>query len=242
VGSGRRKPQLLSSTLLAVVAAVLVGATGCRAGPRSTTAAYAWEVMGGGTTLSVAAWAKDSVALRTAAEQVRDSMRSADPRGSREILRRAWAAEREDLRLQPDWFDVADGYALDRAVPPLAAVADSALFDLGGLFLWVGPATKRIVGIADPDNSLDAVAHVEWHGGSLATVKGEHRSVTVLATGAFKAASWASALFSLGCERALALAPRLERRRISVVCADSAGVRWTTDLQNRVLLPAAREP
>lgn len=240
MGSGRRKPQLLSLQLHAALAAVLVGATGCRSGPRSTTATYAWEVTGGGT-LSLAAWAKDSVALRTAAEQVRDSMRS-DPRASREILRRAWAAEREDLRLQPDWYDVADGYALDRAVPALAAVADSALFDLGGLFLWIGPETKRVVGIADPDNSLDAAAHVEWHGGSLATVTGEHRSVTVLATGAFQAASWASALFSLGCERALALAPRLERRRVSVVCADSAGVRWTTDLQNRVLLRAVREP
>jgi hypothetical protein len=242
VGSGRRKPQLLSFTRRAILAAVIVGGTSCRAEPRSTMAAYAWEVMGGGTTLSVAAWAKDSAALRTAAQQVRDSMRSVDPRGNREILRRAWIAEREDLRLQPDWYDVADGYALDRAVPALAAVADSALLDLGGLFLWIGPETKRTVGIADPDNSLDAVAHVEWRGGSLATVTGQHRSVTVLASGAFKAASWASALFSLGCGRALALAPRLERRRISVVCADSAGVRWTTDLQNRVVLATARAP
>lgn len=193
-----------------------------------------------GTVVSLAAWAKDSVALRTAAEQVRDSMRSS--RASRDELRQAWAAEREDLRLRPQWSDVMDGYALDRAVAALAAVADSALFDLGGLFLWIGPPTKRPVGIADPDNALNVLAHVELRTGSLSTVVGERRSVTALAPDAFTASSWASALFSLGCDRALALAPRLERRRVSVVCADSAGVRWTPDLQNRVLLQAARAP
>lgn len=201
-----------------------------------------------GTTLSLAAWAKDSVALRTAAEQVRDSMRSS--RTSPDALRRAWAAEREDLRLHPEWTDVADGYALDRAVPALAAVVDSALFDLGGLFLWIGPPTKRPVGIADPDNALHVLAHVELQTGSLSTVVGDHRSVTALAADAFTASAWASALFSLGCDSALALAPRLERRggrggrgeRVSVVCADSAGVRWTPELQNRVLLPAGRAP
>jgi hypothetical protein len=195
-----------------------------------------------GSTVSVAAWANDSIAVRAAVERLRDSTRSVDSTTIREALRRAWAAEREDLRLRPQWSDVADSYVLDRAAPVLAVVVDSALFDLGGLFLWIGPATRRMVGIADPDNSLDPVAHVELRAGALSTVSGEHRSVTVLAGDAFKASSWASALFSLGCERALALAPRLERRQISVVCADSAGVRWTTDLQNRVVLPAAREP
>lgn len=207
---------------------------------RPFTLAYAWDVMG--TTVSVAAWAKDSVALRMAAEQVRDSMRAS--RASPDALRRAWALERDDLRLQPEWMDVSDSYALDQAVPALAAVVDSALFDLGGLFLWIGPPTKRLVGIADPDNALNVLAHVELRSGALSTVVGEHRSVTALAPDAFKASAWASALFSLGCDRALALAPRLERRQVSVVCADSAGVRWTPGggLQNRVLLPVARVP
>jgi len=195
-----------------------------------------------GSTVSVAAWANDSFAVRAAVARLRDSTRAVDSTTIREALRRAWAAEREDLRLRPEWRDVADSYVLDRATPALATAVDSALLDLGGLFLWIGPATKRMVGIADPDNALSAVAQVELRTGALSTVSGEHRSVTVLAGGAFKASSWASALFSLGCEKALGLAPRLERRRISVVCADSAGVRWTTDLQNRVLLPAAREP
>jgi hypothetical protein len=212
----------------------------CRAGPRTATVASAWQMVG--STVSVAAWASDSVALLAAVARLRDSTRSVDSTAIRASLRRAWAVEREDLRLRPEWSDVADSYVLDRAAPVLAQVADSALLDLGGLFLWIGPATERLVGIADPDNSLDAVAHVKLRAGAVSTVSGEHRSVTVLAGDAFKAASWASALFALGCDRVLALAPQLERRRIGAVCADSAGVRWTTDLQNRVLLPAARAP
>ena len=169
-------------------------------------------------------------------------MQRLDSASSRAEMRRVWAAARGDLRLTPEWRDVLDSYALDRAIPPLVAVADSALLDLGGLFLWVGPDTKRMVGIAHPDNALDAVAHVELRAGALSTISGEHRSVTVLAGDAFTASAWASALFSLGCHAALALPPRLERRQVSVVCADSSGVRWTTDLQNRVLLPAAHAP
>ncbi len=170
-------------------------------------------------------------------------MRSVSARASRVELRGAWTAERADLRLQPEWSDVADGYALDRAVGRLAAVADSALFDLGGLFLWIGPATGRAVGIADPDNSLRALAHVELRTGALATVTGQHRSVTVLAPDAFRASAWASAMFSVGCDSALALGPRLDRRGgLGMVCADSTGVRWTTNLQNRVSLRTARGP
>lgn len=227
-----------SRSAIALLLAGWAGATACRPDARPFTLAYVWDVMG--TTVSVAAWAKDSVALRTAAEQLRDSLQSS--RANREALRRAWAAEREDLRLQPEWTDVADSYALDRAVPALAAVADSALFDLGGLFLWIGPPTRRAVGIRDPDNMLNVLAHVELQTGSLSTVVGEHRSITALAPDAFKASAWASALFSLGCDGALALAPRLERRGVSVVCADSAGVRWTPELQNRVLLPTVPAP
>lgn len=230
--------------LPAVGLLVAAGAVGiaCGAGPGTTTLAQTWDVMG--TTLSVAAWGRDSTALRAAVQRLRDSTRAVDSAAIRPALRRLWAAEREDLRVQPEWRDVRDSYVLDLATPALAGVADSALFDLGGLFLWIGPPTKRPVGIADPDNAVHVLAHVELQIGALSTVVGAHRSVTALAPDAFKASAWASALFSLGCDRALALAPRLERRQVSVVCADSAGVRWTPGggLQNRVLLPVARVP
>ena len=209
----------------------------CRRTPRDTTIAYAWQAAG--TTVSLAAWAEDSARLRSAIEQLRDSMQRIDAIQSRTAARRAWATEREAVRLQPDWRDVSDSYALDAVAPALSGVADSALFDLGGLFLWIGPDTRRPVGIADPDNSLRIVAQVEFRSGSLSTVTGDHRSVTVLAPTAFKAAAWASALFSLGCDGALALAAR---RNVSLVCADPAGVRWSPELQSRVVLPSARVP
>jgi thiamine biosynthesis lipoprotein len=159
--------------------------------------------------------------------------------------------------LDLDFGGIAKGYALDRAALALAGVADSALLDLGGQFLWVSPrATRRIVGIADPDNSLRALAAVEMRGGSVSTSSqaeqsghivdprtgrpaGRARSVTVLAPSGMAADAWSTAFFVLGCDSALALAPRLalDRWRVSVVCADSGGVRWTADLEGRVLLP-----
>jgi hypothetical protein len=104
--------------------------------------------------------------------------------------------------------------------------------------------TNRPVGIANPGNALERVAQVELRTGAIGTVsgRGEHRAVTVLAPTAFKASAWASALFSLGCDGALALVQRLEGREISLVCADSAGVRWSPELRNRVVLPTARVP
>ncbi|HET9385232.1 MAG TPA: hypothetical protein VFO67_08800 [Gemmatimonadales bacterium] len=217
-----------------VVALVFVAA--CRQGPRVVTLARTWQAAGG-TTVSVAAWSADSQALRRAIEQVRDSMQAFDSAQSRPAMRRIWLSAREHLRVTPEWRDVLDSYSLDRAVSPLVAVADSALFDLGGQFLWIGPATRRGVGIADPDNSLDLVAQVELREGSISTVIGEHRSVSALGADAFIASAWASALFSVGCDEALALAAR---RRISVVCVDSAGVRWSPGLQNRVALLPGR--
>lgn len=189
-----------------------------------------------GSTVSVAAWSSDSSALSAAIGRMRDSSRSFDSVALPHTVLEAWNAERGELRMRPEWRDVADGYVLDRSVGVLAAVADSALIDLGGLFLWVGPPTKRLVGIANPGNALDAVAHVELQSGAISTVsgRGEHRAMTVLAPTAFKASAWASALFTIGCERALAQAVR---RGVSVVCADSAGVRWSPELRNRVALP-----
>lgn len=211
----------------------------CRAGPQTTMIVSTWQMVG--STVSVAAWSKDPVALETAIARLRDSTRSIDSAAVRAAVREAWAAERGELSPRLEWRDVIDSYVLDRGVPVLAAAVDSALIDLGGLFLWVGPATKRSVGIADPGSALEPVAGVELQSGAIGTVsgRGERRAVTVLAPTAFQAAAWASALFSLGCDRALAHAAR---RRISVVCADSTGVRWSPELQNRVVLPPGRVP
>ena len=198
-----------------------------------------WQMVG--STVSVAAWSKDPVALETAIARLRDSTRSIDSAAVRAAVREAWAAERGDLSPRLEWRDVIDSYVLDRGVPVLAAAADSALIDLGGLFLWVGPATKRSVGIANPGSALEPVAGVELQTGAIGTVsgRGERRAVTVLAPTAFQASAWASALFSLGCDGALAHAAR---RGVSVVCADSTGVRWSPGLQNRVVLPPGRVP
>ena len=192
-----------------------------------------------GSTVSVAAWSKDSTALARALERMRDSTRAFDSTTARAAARDAWPRQLPRL----EWRDVADSYVLDRTVPLLARVADSALIDLGGLFLWVGPETKRSVGIADPGSALEPVAGVELRSGAISTVsgRGERRAITVLAPTAFDAAAWSSALFALGCEKALALAGG-PRRGISVVCADSVGVRWSPELQNRVVLPPGRVP
>ena len=175
--------------------------------------------------------------------RLRDTTGAVDSTAVRAAVRQAWTAERGkgDMSLRPEWRDVGDSYVLDRAAPVLAHAVDSALVDLGGLFLWIGPATNRTVGIADPGSALEPVAQVELRSGAVSTVSGraERRSVTVLAPTAFQASAWSSALFSGGCDKALAQAAR---RGISVVCADSAGVRWSPELQNRVVLPPARVP
>lgn len=160
--------------------------------------------------------------------------------------------------LSLDFGGIAKGYALDRAAARLAGSADSALLDLGGQFRWVGPPTRRTVGIADPENSLRAIAAVELREGSLSTSaqaeQPDHivdprsgaaagsaaRSVTVLAATAMAADAWSTALFVMGCDSALALAPRLAGWRISIICADHGEVRWTADLDGRVFLPTSR--
>lgn len=174
-------------------------------------------------------------------------------------------AKRGRVRLRAglalDFGGIAKGYALDRAAALLAGVADSALLDLGGQFLWVGRATRRTVGIADPEHSLRVVAAVEMQGGSVSTSSQAEqpghivdprerrktparraRSVTVLAPSGMAADAWSTAFFVLGCDSALALGPRLEEWRVSVICADTAGVRWTPDLEGRVLLPVSPAP
>lgn len=229
-------PAPVSVLLTAALAAA------CHSGPRTVAIASTWQMVG--STVSVAAWSKDSVALQTAIAGLRDSTRAADSVSVRAAVRQAWSRERGAVPLRVEWRDVADSYVLDQALPVLAARADSALIDLGGLFLWVGPVTKRAVGIADPGSALDPVAHVELQSGAISTVSGraERRAVTVLAPTAFRASAWASALFAQGCDKALAQAAHKDGGGISVVCVDSAGVRWSPELQNRVVLPLARVP
>lgn len=161
--------------------------------------------------------------------------------------------------LKLDFGGIAKGYALDRAALAFAGVADSALLDLGGQFLWVAAtptATRRPVGIADPENSARVLAVVELTVGSISTSSqaeqpghivdprtrppvsvARTRSVSVLAPDGMSADAWSTAFFVLGCDSALVLAGRLEHWRVGVICADSSGVRWTPDLDGRVLLP-----
>ena len=214
-------------------------AAGCDTAPRTVTIASTWQMVG--STVSVAAWSKDSAALQSAIARMRDATRSADTTAMRSAVRQAWAAERGELSSHLEWRDVVDSYVLDQALPVLGASADSALIDLGGLFLWLGPPTRRPVGITDPGNALDPVARVELRTGAVSTVSGrsEERSITVLAPTRRLGTPWASALFALGCDRALALAAR---RNVNLVCADSVGVRWSSELQNRVSLPPGRGP
>lgn len=205
-----------------------------------------------GTMLSAAAWGPDTIGLGRALDAVRDSVERIDGflggRGGGRVA--AVDSLRRDVRQRTGVslaaHDVAAGYALDRAALALAGVADSAILDLDGQFLWVGPPprpTRRAVGIPDPYNSLRPLATVELWSGSVRSTspprgqQGRARAVTVLAPTAIAADAWSLAFLAIGCDSALALAPRLEHWRVSVVCADSAGVRWTADLDKRVLLP-----
>ncbi len=219
----------------------------CGAEPRPGVSRV-WPVMG--TMMSAAAWGTDSVRLARALDAARDSVDHIDSLIQRRISIAAIDSLRREIRhrtgvaLAVD--SVAPGYALDRAALALASVVDSALLDLGGQYLWVGPTTRpthRAVGIPDPDNTLRTLAVVDLQGGSVQTAsqrnapRGGARSVTVLAADGLTANVWAAALLAQGCDRALTVAQEMH-----VVCADSAGVRWATGLQNRVSLPTARGP
>ena len=209
--------------------------------------------------MSIAAWGPDTARVARALASARDSVDSLDARLARHArvaaLDSAQRAiqHRTGVSVAIDSF--AAGYALDNAARALGvgSIVDSALLDIGGQYLWVGPPegvarTSRPVGIPDPDNSLRVVGYVILQGGSLRIASRERSkkrartsSVTVLAPNGLSAAAWAHAFLGWGCDSALANAGGM-----SVVCADSAGVRWTTDLQNRVSLPlpapAARGP
>ncbi len=213
-----------------------------------------------GTTLSAAAWGAggaDSTRVAQALDAARDSVDRIASLLRKRIRIAALDSVREDVRRQsrvalpPD--SMAIGYALDRAALALGPVVDSALLGLGEQFRWIGPATRsthRSVGIPDPDNTLRSLGAVEMWGGSVRTKSQRNahgatvRSVTVLAATAAAADAWAAAFMVVGCDSALALAPRLAVpvARVSVVCVDSAGTRSTTDLGQRFLRPTGRVP
>ena len=207
-----------------------------------------WPEMG--TMLSAAAWGTDSTRVARALGAARDSVDRIDSLLQRHASIGALDSVRREIRRRTGVVlavdSIAPGYALDRAALALAHVVDSALLDLGAQYLWVGPAarlTHRAVGIPDPDNTLRILAVVDLQGGSVRTAsqrnapRGSARSVTVLADDGVTANAWATALLAVGCDRALTVAQGMH-----VVCADSAGVRWATGLQNRVSLPAAHAP
>ena len=228
---------------------LLLCLTACRAEARPGVSRV-WPELG--TMMSAAAWASvgtQSTRLARALDAAHDSVDRIEALlqqrvriGAIDSLR-AEIRRRSGIALTVD--SLAAGYALDRAALALAPVVDSALLDIGGQYLWIGARpTHRAVGIPDPDNTLRTLAVVEMRNGSVRTQTrrdpppGGARSVTVLATEGLTANAWAAAFLALGCDRALT-----EPQGLGVVCADSAGVRWTTDLQNRVSLPpTARGP
>lgn len=205
----------------------------CREAPLPAPVSRAWPVLG--TMMSAAAWGggADTAPLARLLDAARDTAERAAPSLLRSALfdsLRREVRQRTGLRL--DTTQVAEGHALDRVASLLAGTADSALLDIGGQFLWIGAReTRRVVGIPDPDNSLGALATVEMRLGSVSTASDSGVTVTVLARTGLVADAWATSLVRLGCDSALALAPSLA---VSAVCADSAGVRWTKDLEGRV--------
>lgn len=158
---------------------------------------------------------------------------------------------RAGLRL--DMTGLAPGYALDQAMPALAGSADSAILGIGAVLVVMAGSPSgagRRVGISDPDNSLRPLARLELAPGTWAIATASitdvdpvkdprtgqdaavARSVTTVGRKAITASAWARAFFVLGCDRALMQAPALG---LGVFCVDDR-VRWTNDLNGRVLL------
>jgi len=212
----------------------------CRAEPRPAVSRV-WPELG--AMLSAAAWSPDTARVARALAAAHAAVDRLDSLLHRRVRIAPLDSAARDMprrtgggvALSADSF--AAGYALDRAAQVLAPAVDSALLALGAQYLWIGPATRRSVGIPDPANSLRMLATVEWRSGSISTSALRPQSVTVLAADGVTAAAWSAALVALSCDSVLVLG-----RAMNVVCADSAGVRWTTSLQNRVSLPAARAP
>jgi thiamine biosynthesis lipoprotein len=215
---------------------------------------------GAGTSLSPTLRA----VLRVALDVARSSHGAFDP------TRRNWRAVRFDSaggrvtlpprqRLDVAW--IAEGYALDRALLPLAPVADSAVLSVSGQYLIMTPEVRkpsappasgggRFVGVVDPSNTLEAIAMIGVPPGTWAvstTSQAERpealldpragragervRAVAVVAHRAVVAMAWSSALFVLGCDRALTVAA--DQGNLDVLCIDHR-VRWSAGLEGRI--------
>jgi hypothetical protein len=212
----------------------------CHAEPRPTVSRV-WPELG--AMMSAAAWSADTARVARALAAAHDLVDRIDSLLQRRRPARIAPLDstRRDILRRTGVTVIADsfaaGYALDRAALVLVPVVDSALLALGAQYLWIGPVTRRTVGIPDPANSLRMLAAVELRSGSISTSARPPRSVTVLAADGLTAAAWSAAFVALSCDSVLAVG-----REMSVVCADSSQVRWTTSLQNRVSLPAGRVP
>lgn len=197
-----------------------------------------------GAVFSVAAWGGDSGRVARAVDRALAAVWRADsaPEGSRDIT------QRTGLHLPPE--RAARGQALDQALLALRPDVDSAILNLGGQYLIMAN-TERGVGIADPDNSLRTLAIVTVPPGTwgISTVSPAEQTdpiedprtgqiaeavqaVTVVAPAAETAGAWSIAFYVLGCDSALALAPRVG---VGTVCADGR-VRWSPDLEGRVIV------
>lgn len=228
--------------------AILLGCCGtaacrARAGPTLSRVEPAL-----GAVFAVAAWGVDSATVAQAVERALAAVRAIDsePEGTRGAGPMGEVARRTGLRLPSE--RAARGQALDRALDALRPGVDSAVLSIAGQYLIMA-SRERGVGIADPDNSLDALALVTVPAGTwgISTVSpveqtdpvvdprtgktaGRTRAVMVMAPAAAAAAAWSMAFYVLGCDSALALAPRVA---VGTVCAD-AHVRWSPDLDGRV--------
>jgi len=194
--------------------------------------------------------------VQRALELARASGGAFDPTG-RNIRGVSVDTARHTVTLPPglslDLGEFGRGYALDRALAALRGAADSAVLSSGGQYLihadWSG---ARVIGIVDPDNTQRPLARLTIPAGtwavsmiSVAEVRDElldprtgkpavrTRVVAAMAPDAADAGGWSTAFYVVGCDSALALAPRV---RTSIVCADDA-VRWSSDLEGRVMLP-----
>ena len=224
-----------------------------------------------GVVISVAAWGPDSARLDHAVAAALDSAAAAlamlkdavSPEFERLALRANALARASGGAYGPtgdrhtDLGELGRGFVLDRALAVLHGAADSAVISSGGQYLihsdWSG---ARVIGIVDPDNTLETLARLIVPPGtwavslrSVAEARDELRDprtgkpatrtrvVAAMAPSAADAGGWSMAFYVVGCDSALVLAPRVHA---SVICADG-DVRWTSDLDGRVTRDSMRE-
>lgn len=164
----------------------------------------------------------------------------------------------DDLRvtlarpLQLDLGGIAKGFALDLVAEALADLSGASI-DAGGDLRFVGAPPERVswrVGVRDPRDPAELIAHVEIDGGAVCTsgsyerrnARGDHhlldpsrgvpadacRSVTVCAPLAGVADALATAAFVLGPVRGRAF---LESQHVDGVFVDAHGLVTTTTNQ-----------